>query len=447
VQHYFGSVLFLMKDDSVVRKGKHADAIIERIVALHGSVFDSEGKLPSTVKQFDDEHYVPPGCDWGRDSYGDRVLRWGERLHEHDKAVYKEFVADSLPELLDPPWDVIERMRESAPVRAADEVAGAEEVDWIVRGLIQRGTVVLVTAKPKVGKSFLTSDLTLTLASTVPEWMGLKIVPGKHVLYLNAEGAMSQRLAAYKKVHGKLPKKFYTMSLKVKLDTVGMAALTQQIAAHEAEHGKVDILVIDPLARALSGSEVSDKDMAGFIDHAEALTEGGRRTVIVVHHLGKDESAGPRGHSSLSGAVTAELRLNLDPKTGIRVLSVPFCREAEEWAGARFRLAPVELGKDRFGETIHSAVVERVGGAAADALPKMGKNQKAVLTCMRALSAEIGQADGSGHVRVPLDVLQARAAAEMGVKDAKRIPERVGLVLKSLEAQIGSDEEAAWLLN
>ena len=445
VQTYLGTLLFLMKASSVVRKSKYADAIIERIVALHGSVLDPERKLPSTVKQFDDEKYIPPGYGWDRGYDGDRDLR-PERMHEFDEAVLEPFFdVDELPTLLDPPRDLIERMRESAPVRAADDIADADEVDWDVRGLIQRGTVVLVTAKPKVGKSFLTSDLTLALASDNPEWMGLKTVPGKHVLYLNAEGAMSQRLAAYKKRHGKLPKKFFTMPLKVKLDTIGMAALVQQIKGHEDDHGRVDVLVIDPLARAIPGSEVSDRDMAAFIDSAESLTGGGTRTVIVVHHLGKDESAGPRGHSSLSGAVTAEIRLTLDPKTGVRHISVPFCREAEEWAGGRFRLAPVPLGKDRFGETIHSAVVERVGGAAQDSLPKMGKNQKAVYAVLQALSAEIGEQDDAGLVRVPLAVLIDRAGSELGIEPKRRV-ERIKAALTALEGAVGFDGEAAWAL-
>lgn len=445
VRHYLASLLLLMKTDSVQRKAKQADAIVERMTALHGHhLIDPRRELPSTVAQFDDERYVPPHCQW-HGGYGEkRRLQWIKYSDVGD--AWDEFEWDTLPTLTDPPLDTIQRLIDAAPVRAADEVADATEIDWDVRGLIQHGTVVLVTAKPKVGKSFFTGDLTLALAGDAKEWRGLRTVPGRHALYLNAEGSMSQRLAAHKKAHGdKLPKKFFTMPLKVKLDSIGMAALTQQIASHEDDHGRVDILIIDPLARAIAGSEVSDRDMAAFIDNAEALTAGGTRTVIVVHHLGKDESAGPRGHSSLSGAVTAEIRITLDPKTGIRHVSVPFCREAEEWAGARFRLRPVELGQDKFGEPLQSAVVEWVGGTAKESMPKLGKNQRAVLACLQALSAEIGEPDDAGHVRVPLNVLMDRAGVEMEIADVKRIPERVRGVLKSMEAHVGFDGEAAWV--
>ena len=70
-------------------------------------------------------------------------------------------------------------------------------------------------------------------------------------------------------------------------------------------------VVLDTLNRSLPGSESSDQDMAAYIKAADAVREAFNCAVIVVHHCGIDTSR-PRGHTSLTGAVDAQLAVKRD---------------------------------------------------------------------------------------------------------------------------------------
>jgi hypothetical protein len=67
-------------------------------------------------------------------------------------------------------------------------------------------------------------------------------------------------------------------------------------------------VVLDTLARHMPGGDENTFQTLSVVvetlDHLKRLTHG---TVLAVHHAGKDEAQGARGHSSLKGALDAEL--------------------------------------------------------------------------------------------------------------------------------------------
>ena len=69
--------------------------------------------------------------------------------------------------------------------------------------------------------------------------------------------------------------------------------------------------MLDTLNRSLAGSESDDKDMAAYIKAADAIREAFGCVVVVVHHCGVQETR-PRGHTSLTGAVDAQLAVKRD---------------------------------------------------------------------------------------------------------------------------------------
>ncbi len=60
------------------------------------------------------------------------------------------------------------------------------------------------------------------------------------------------------------------------------------------------------LNKSLLGSESKDADMSNYIRAAEAIRDAFQCVVMIVHHCGLDETR-PRGHTSLPGAVDAQL--------------------------------------------------------------------------------------------------------------------------------------------
>ena len=65
-------------------------------------------------------------------------------------------------------------------------------------------------------------------------------------------------------------------------------------------------VVLDTLNKSLVGSENKDVDMGAYVRAAEAIRDAFTCVVIIVHHCGYDDTR-PRGHSSLPGAVDAQL--------------------------------------------------------------------------------------------------------------------------------------------
>ena len=94
--------------------------------------------------------------------------------------------------------------------------------------------------------------------------------------------------------------------------------------------------MLDTLNRSLRGSESRDEDMSAYVDAAEGLRERFNCAVLIVHHCGVDQTR-PRGHTSLLGAVAAELSVKRDAVGNI-IVTVEAMRDGEAGASVASRL-------------------------------------------------------------------------------------------------------------
>ena len=105
---------------------------------------------------------------------------------------------------------------------------------------------------------------------------------------------------------------------------------------------KVDLVVIDTLARAFGGgNENSSEDMGAFITSCGHLQEAFDSALLVIHHSGKDAAKGLRGHSSLLGAVDTELELLRFDDQPKGILTISKQKDGED--GLRFGFEMVEI--------------------------------------------------------------------------------------------------------
>jgi hypothetical protein len=125
------------------------------------------------------------------------------------------------------------------------------------------------------------------------------------------------------------------------------------------------VVAIDTLNRSLAGSESSDEDMAAYIKAADAIRDAFNCAVIIVHHCGH-EGTRPRGHSSLMGALDAQVAVTRDAADKI-IATVELMKDGPQGDCFSSRLKKVELGTDDDGDTISSCVVEAAEGFAARA--------------------------------------------------------------------------------
>ncbi|MFD0982830.1 AAA family ATPase [Tropicimonas aquimaris] len=289
---------------------------------------------------------------------------------------------------------------------------------------------------PGSAKSFWALSAALSIARGVP-LLGQEVEKGG-VIYCALEGGgrFSNRVAAYCKHHKIDPaaelQNFHLVSVGLNLRTQdGHGPLIAKAAEElEAATGTtIRLIIIDTLNRAFAGgNENSPEDMGSFVDQVQALRGKTGVAALVIHHSGKDLAAGMRGHSSLLGAVDAELKI--ERRDVGRLLTVTKQRDGEDGLQFAFNLELVPLGTTPKGKQVGSLVPVPADAAevkASGERNKLGRVQKKVLRSVEILAAEPGCQRNPGGPGWPeigkFAVVEAEAAisAALGLIDP---PER-----------------------
>jgi hypothetical protein len=237
-----------------------------------------------------------------------------------------------------------------------DKVKIGPEPVYLVKGLIPRTGLVVAWGPPKCGKSFWTFDLVMHVALGW-KYRDRRVRQGA-VVYLALEGGkgFEARIEAFRQrflPEDPDPVPFYliadTLDLrKEHADLIGCIRL-------QAQGRPPAVVVIDTLNRSLAGSESDDKDMAAYIRAADAIRGAFGCAVMIVHHCGVDATR-PRGHTSLTGAVDAQLAVKRDAAENV-VVTVEWMKDGPEGETIVSRLEAVEVALDVDGDPITSCVV------------------------------------------------------------------------------------------
>jgi hypothetical protein len=130
-------------------------------------------------------------------------------------------------------------------------------------------------------------------------------------------------------------------------------------------------VVLDTLNKSLFGSESRDEDMGNYVRAAEAIRDRFGCVVIIVHHCGWDDTR-PRGHSSLPGAVDAQLSVVRTEDT--ITVTVEMMRDGAEDTQVVSKTEVIEVGQDQNGKILTSLVVvpseEPIPSNAGGRLPR-----------------------------------------------------------------------------
>ena len=262
---------------------------------------------------------------------------------------------------------LIERSTSQVPELVfASDVIDRDPPNWVVHNLIASNELTLIVGPTSCGKSFLTMDLLLAIATKRKEWFDHAIRADGFTVHLTLEGAgMSNRLRAYCE-YNKLTKNDIARHLLIETpinmrDSDVVNHVIGRIRDYEIESGlPLAAIAIDTVNRAMhGGDENSSVDMGKFIAQAERIkSEFANSAVILVHHLGKDASKGGRGHSSLSAAVGGELQIKESKTDSIRNIDVTKQREGKaQYTVSGFDLEVVDLGPNSNGDAQSSCVV------------------------------------------------------------------------------------------
>jgi hypothetical protein len=300
---------------------------------------------------------------------------------------------------LDTPFPVIFFRDVQASIDAAD----------FVEGMLISSAMSVVYGPSNSGKTFFVSDMALHVASGIP-WNGREVDHGG-VLWLAMEGAhgIANRIAAWKADTGYEEGAIHFAYIPVALDLLrpdtDTRPLIQTIRIVAARMGvPIKLVVIDTLSRAIAGgNENSPEDMGALVTNGTLIQQSTKAHVLWIHHSGKDEAKGARGHSLLRAATDTEIEISAS-EDGQRNARVTKQREMECSGEFPFTLKAIELGINRRGKPVTSCVVvhSQESAGAALSVTRLRGHAKRALEVLTAVVVDQGK---GGYVGVPEGIM------------------------------------------
>jgi hypothetical protein len=187
----------------------------------------------------------------------------------------------------------------------------ADQIDWLVEGVIQRGANGLVIARPKAGKSFCVLDLAIAVASG-QRWMEFFVPRRSKVALVSREDHYGLTQWREKKLRthrglltAELDEWLYInakgMKPKMMLDCPDeVAALVAELKRYQTE-----FLILDVM-RVLHGSDENDNtEMQKVLDTLNGIQDKVGCSICLIHHDNKREESSlterARGASAIAG--------------------------------------------------------------------------------------------------------------------------------------------------
>ena len=186
-----------------------------------------------------------------------------------------------------------------------DMMAGIKKPNWLIKGILERGSMNLLFGESGAGKSLFAMDWAFC-AATGRDWHGHKIKEELKTLIIMGEGlrGASMRFKALSQKYGEAPKNIRLSRRSINLLDSKEADDILKIVA-ELDF-KPDIIIIDTLHRNMVGDENSSEDMAMYFKSIELLARRLDAAIVTVHHSGHGDKGRSRGSSSIKAAMDAE---------------------------------------------------------------------------------------------------------------------------------------------
>jgi len=249
------------------------------------------------------------------------------------------------------------------PVVWFKDIELATEAKDFVQGLLAEQSSVVVYGESNAGKTFWTTDLALHIAVGRP-WNGRRVDQGG-VIYCALEGGAGfrNRVVAWRAKHCGTDVTLPFAAIPASLDLLAPDTDTPRLIAAITDAASriqvpVKLIVIDTLSRALAGgNENASEDMGALVRNMDLIREKTGACVLFIHHSGKDQARGARGHSLLRAAIDTEIEVRANEGNGHKTATVMKQREMSKDAVFGFTLEVVVLGKNQHGEEVTTCLV------------------------------------------------------------------------------------------
>ena len=273
------------------------------------------------------------------------------------------------------------RLGIEAPAFAAthhSDITGPSQCHDFVEGILTEGGASVWYGPSNTGKSFLLLDLAAAVAAGRAFRGELDVEQGA-VVYVALEGStgMKNRIIAMHR-EGLLPEgaPLFLIFDPVNLLTEGHAARLAESVKTAADQSDMPckLVIVDTMSRAMAGGDENKAaDMTAAVAAIDAVREITGAHVAVVHHSGKDEARGSRGHSSLRAAVDTEVEIIRPEGQSVSTARITKQRDLPFGPPMPYSLRVIELGTDRRGKPITSCVVRHEDEIMAATPGKAGR--------------------------------------------------------------------------
>lgn len=167
--------------------------------------------------------------------------------------------------------------------------------DWLIEGLWGGEAVGCIGGIPKAGKTWLSLEMALAVASGRPCLDRYAVRnPGPVLLYCAEDGprAVQQRVAGLAKARG-------VDFAKLAIGWIGASGMAlddprdQRRLMMTVARTKARLLILDPLVRLHRGDENSASDIAAVLGFLRELQRAHHTAVVLVHHVRKSGASQP----------------------------------------------------------------------------------------------------------------------------------------------------------
>jgi hypothetical protein len=258
---------------------------------------------------------------------------------------------------------------------------------WLVKGLIEAPSTVMIFGPSGSGKTFIADDLAGATA-TGGEWMGRQVSAGR-VFFISGEGNKGQlrRFQAWQlKRKVQIPEdRLFLSVVPIELNASGAAEVTAEAERRAQESGEPPaLLIVDTLSRAMpaGNDENSVKDMMAFVKAVDQIRDRFNCVAVIVHHAGVADDKRARGSTSLKAAMDAELCVTR--RGAIRTAEWTKLKDLPDEPRPReFALESESLGQDEDGNPVTSAVVAWGGETAVQTSKPLTRTENLGLETLR----------------------------------------------------------------
>ena len=247
-------------------------------------------------------------------------------LHKHKPTVVREALAFN--EKFNPPLDIQEAMTvinsiwkkhfkdnpEDTPITeipsgrrsyTIEEYRGLPPVEWLVYNLIEDKSMNAIYGASGSTKSFLAIDLGMHLALGM-DWFGYEVYKPIPVIYVAVEGGggLLKRIDGWIKTHNNTTPKNFIIDRDV-ISPKDEKSVDGFIDFYKDKGFKDGMIIVDTLnanARS-SGIDENGPEMGLVVAAFQKINIALNCSYTLVHHTGKDESKGMRGHTSVHASM------------------------------------------------------------------------------------------------------------------------------------------------